>query len=283
MSKLHKMVIPAAVGIPLAVVALLIAAALVVGLLFLANSLVGNPVSYLMAKSALEKHMEANYPNSNYVVDKPSYDFKFGNYVAHVTSPTEIDNHFTVNISMKGKVIGDNYESQVTEKWNISYRLGMEYREKVVDVLRGAGFPYERDIAFGDLEFDFEVGDILAPNTLSRADLENNRIYDVSALGATNGEIVLYVCSDTITYEKAAEVLLTTKKLLNDAGIEFYKMEFVLKPPRDEDGTWGEGPHINLSWFRSSDIYEEGLVERIKHCATVTDEKYQEIDKNLIK
>ena len=84
--------------------------------------------------------------------------------------------------------------------------------------------------------------------------------------------LVLYVKNDTVTDKKAAEILLKTKELFDRAGIPFYSITFCLEYP---DYVY-EGPvqpltpkgEIYLKNFLSSDIYEEGLVQRVRAADT---------------
>jgi hypothetical protein len=135
-------------------------------------------------------------------------------------------------------------------------------------------------MGYGDLEFERELDKEEVQGALKMSDLVNDRFYNVCDLGATNGRLVLYIDSDTVTYEKAAEILLNTKKLMDGAGISFYSMHFVLRySPYDaeESGKRPEG-RIELQNFLYTDIYEDGIVERIIQCAEDTEEDYKRED-----
>ncbi len=241
------------------------------------NALFGNPISYLMAKSAAEKHLAANYASTDYVIKDVLYDLKDTDYIVHVESPALLDGNFALRVTMLGKVYDNDYHYRVTMKANLTNRLMMEYRENVRNVLESAAFPYTTDICFGDLEFSTEGDTTPPPGMITTADIENHRIYDVNAIGATNGEIVLTVADTAVTYEKAAEILLTCKRLLDDAGIRFYKIDFELMLPRGEDGL-RRGDSINCREIFASEIYEEGLVDRIIAAEAQTDAYYAEKD-----
>ena len=264
----------------LKIVALLLAVALIYGVASFANSLVGNPISKMMARRTAEKYLAFQYSDTDYAVDEVFYSFKIGGYFVHIVSPSSMDGHFTLTVSMFGKLIGDDYTSRVEGHRNVANRLFSEYRKMVDGVLDSYAYPYKIDMGYGDLEFDREVGTEAVEGALDRTDLVNDRIYNVGKLGATNGKLVLYIDSDTVTYEKAAEILLKTKELMDGAGISFYSVHFVLRyPPYDAAESYKrpEG-EIDLKDFLYTDIYEEGIIERIIQCAEDTEEDYKRQD-----
>lgn len=66
---------------PLRVIAAVIAFAMIAVLLEFANELLGNPVSYLIAKSNAKKYVAEKYADEGYVVGDAAYFFKFKDYV----------------------------------------------------------------------------------------------------------------------------------------------------------------------------------------------------------
>ena len=76
--------------------------------------------------------------------------------------------------------------------------------------------------------------------------------------------------------------MLKTRELLDQSGISFYSVHFVLQyPPYDANKSYDrpEGK-IDLKDFLYSDIYEEGLIERIEKSIADTQNHYAEKDKN---
>jgi len=135
-------------------------------------------------------------------------------------------------------------------------------------------------MGYGDLEFEREVGKETVEGALKRSDLVNDKFYNVGELGAKNGELVLYIDTDTVTNEKAAEILLKTKELMDQSGISFYSVHLLLQyPPYDAEKSY-ERPEgeINLKDFLYSDIYEEGMIERVEKCVQETKDYYNRED-----
>ena len=261
--------------------ALCLAIVLIVGVCWFANGLVGNPVSKMMAHNAAEKYLEANYPNADYELQEVSYSFKDVGYYAHVVSPSSMDGNFTLRISMLGQIRGDDYGFRVEGHGNVANRLFFEYREMVDTILKSYAYPYTVSMGYGDLEFERELGKETVEGALKRSDLVNDKFYNVGELGAKNGELVLYIDSDTVTNEKVAEILLKTKELMDQSGISFYSVELCLRyPPYDAEKSY-ERPNgeIRLEDFLYADIYEEGMVERVAKCAEDTQNYYNEQDK----
>jgi len=266
----------------LKIAAFCLAVALTVGVFSFANGLVGNPISKMMARRTAEKYLEAKYTDTDYAIEKLAYDFKFSGYYAHIVSPSRMDGNFTLRISMLGKLTNDDYSSRVENHGNVANRLYFEYREMVDSVLKSYAFPYTVSMGYGSLEFDREVGtEDLGENAVKRNELVNDRFYNVNVLGATNGKLVLYIDDDTVTNEKAAEILLKTKELMDMAGISFYSIHFSLRyPPYDPTESYKrpEG-EISIRTFLYTEIYEEGMTERVIQAVEDTKNYYEEQNK----
>ena len=258
-----------------------VAVALIIGVCSFANGLVGNPFSKMLARRTAEKHLEANYPETDYIIDTVSYNFKDSGYYAHITSPRSMDGNFTLRISMLGKLTYDDYNSRVKNHGNVANRLFFEYREMTKSILDSYAYPYTVSMGYGDLEFDRERGEEPIEGALLREDLVNDRFYNVGELGAKNGKLVLYIDSDTVTNEKAAESLLKTKELMDQSGISFYSVHFCLRyPPYDPEKSYHRPDgEINIRNFLYTDIYEEDMVQRIAQAVEDTKNYYNEQNK----
>lgn len=243
---------------PLRVIAAVIAFAMIAVLLEFANELLGNPVSYLIAKNNAKKYIEEKYSGEGYVIEGVDYSFKFKDYFARAAKPGSEDCYFTVFYNMFGEFRGDNYESLVKNGENVERRLNMSYRELADSVLESSANPYKTDraIQFGELIFE---SDPEKPSRhdfgLSRDILIPDKTYDIAQLGAEGGLIVFDVdIQGEATPEKAAEVLLKVNELFERGGVPFYAIDLTLKAP---------GEDYFLVNFHRSDIYEEELAERV--------------------
>ena len=115
----------------LKIAAFVLALALIVGVCVFANSLVGNPISKLLATKTAEKYLEENHPGKDYQLDGVTFNFKTICYNAHFSSPSSPDSSFSLMLGMDGKIIHDYYENNVLVGWNTARRLSDEYRAAV--------------------------------------------------------------------------------------------------------------------------------------------------------
>lgn len=257
--------------IPFKIIAAVIAFAMIAGLLWFANGLLGNPVSYSLAKNSAEKYVAENYAADGYAVEGVGYSFKFGWYMAHVAKPGSEDCRFAVTIGSNGDIGWDNYESLVLKGGNVRTRMDMSYRELADSVFESSAYPYSDEIAFGELIFERDDGkteehdfglstDILVPDAL----------YDIAELGAKGGLLIVYVDTEQTTPEKAAEILLEINALMEQGGVPFYAIDLTLKT--------SDGEYYSLENFHRSDIYEDGLVERVMNNRQKTEERWAELE-----
>ena len=78
-----------------------------------------------------------------------------------------------------------------------------------------------------------------------------------------------------------AEILLGIKKVFDDAGVKFYVIDCILDYP--PENTEGEAERIEVNEFLYSDIYEDGLAERVEAADKAAKNYYAELDAEMIK
>lgn len=261
--------------------ALVLALAMIVGLGLFANALVGNPVSRALATRAAKKRMAEQYPS--YTLERVTYSFKDGNYHAFFTDPHQMDGDFSMAFTGVGKLLWDSYEDRVLSGENTRSRLSMEYRSMVDAALEGPSSPLPVDFGGGDLEcwsreiLELELDD--APDyALITDDLVPNGIYDVRALGAQAGHLVYYLQEESPSLERLAHWLLEIRRMMDEAGVPFVDIDLSLRYLRDEND---RRPHSDLYvlHFPYEEIYEEGLLERVKAANADAIAYYAELDK----
>ena len=264
----------------LKVIAFLAALALIFGVCSFANSLIGNPVSKMLATITARKHLEEHYADRDFVLDRVTFNFKFGDYHAYVSSPSSEDTYFQLVIEMDGTLIRDEYEDSVLSGWNTAFRIRNAYRKSVESVFESTTFPYDTHIAYGDLVFAYQEywDDGAAPEyAIVMEDLVLDKLYNIAELGASSGELTVYLCDDTVSVERLAEMLLGLKQVFDDAGVEFRVIDCVLEYPKSEDGIRKDG-RVEVMDFPSSDIYEVGLADRVRAANEAAKNYYQEQD-----
>jgi hypothetical protein len=259
--------------------AALIALALIAFILFFANGLVGNPVSKFMANNSAKKYVETNYHNRDFKVGSASYNFKSGGYHVAVTSPSSRDTHFSISISMGGKVYNDSYSS-VTSGWNTYYRLETEYRKLVDTLFKSPNFPIAGEIDFGSIKIaEVELnGGVGANYGIDMSTLILDHEYDIYDIAKEAGEIVFYAVDDVVTIERASKIILQLRREFDRANIPFYGLDFVLQKPKTTDKPRPADEQIYIQGFLYSDIYEEDMELRVEKAYHELDEYYKQED-----
>ena len=234
----------------------------------------GNPVSSALAKSTAQNFLKENYPNADFEISKVSYDMKSGGYHVNVASHTSVDSHFIIYCDGLGRY-NDDTSHCMNDGSNTYSRLHKQYWDLVREKL-----PYEHfdiDIGHGDLRVAgvFEIYSYVDKNgerihyTLNKdygldmSALVSDREYDIIALGREHGSLCVDIIDEEVTVDRAAEILLELKNLLDEQGLPFHAIDFTLCAPRNENGQ-KVGPSIRLVEFLYSDIYAEDLVERVQ-------------------
>lgn len=264
------------------IIALVIAITLIVGVCWFANALCGNPISKMLAEKAACNYLEENFADTDYYIKNLAFSFKFGNYYAHIRSESSMDTQFTLYIDMIGNVYFDTYEDVLTGAIT-ARRVQEEYRELTDQIFESPDFPYPEGICYGTLELypqeaidDPNVTDI-PDYTLIHQDLILDKIYDPRELGAMAGHLIVYVDSNTISFEEAARIMLFIRSEFDEASIPFVAIDFMLQYPLPEEGQRPD-EYVWVENFPYEDIYEEGLEERIVEADAALRAYYAEQD-----
>lgn len=248
------------------------------GILFwLGNAFMGNPISRILAKQALNAYMEETYAHQDVYVDKFGYDFKSGGYYAHILSQTSQDTEFYIDMDMTGHVTYDHYESWVSNKYTTENRLYREYRALANPVMADEDFPYTLDFGGGRLEFWVESPEELEFGIgMSRSELVLDQQYDIPALGAQYGILRIYLMDEEVSVEKAAEMALEIKRCYDEAGVPFKVLDLTLRYPHDENYQRKEGSiYCELLY---EEIYEENLIERVQQAHEAKEAYFARMD-----
>ena len=267
------------------IVALVAALLIRAGIGWFANALVGNPVSKWLATRTAERHLKEYYGDRDFVIETIGFNFKDTDYYVHIASPSSEDSSFSLRIDMVGNLRLDTYESRVLQGHNTADRLYREYRVLTDEVFEGPYYPFTSFIAYGDLRVGFDVPDMEVEEDLPLAgyvileELELDKKYDIRELGAMAGRLVVYVEDEVVTIERAAQVLLELKELFDTENVPFYAIDFVLEYPRKPEGGTIKDGQINVEEFLYSDIYEDGLEERLSAANDALNAYYAEKDK----
>ena len=266
----------------LKIIAAVTAFAILAGIAWFANAMVGNPISKLLAERAAEKHLEDTYAGTDYYIERIAYSFKDGNYHVFIKSHSSIDTSFSLTFTMLGKLRLDTFDS-VLDGFNTARRLEEEYRTLTDSVFENPAFPYTCHISYGTLEiypqeaFDDPNVDDIPSYAINQSTLVLDKIYDIRDLGRQAGHLIIYVESDTVTVEKAAEIMLHIKAIFENAGIPFAAMDFTLWYPGPEEGQRPDG-EVSIADFPYDAIYKDGMTERVDEADKALKAYYAEQD-----
>lgn len=270
----------------LKIAAFVFAIALIVGVGVFANALVGNPISKVVATNTAEKHIEENYADKDFEIERVTFSFKDGYYHAFIYSPSSIDSDFTILVDMWGKLRYDTYEDRVLSGGNTADRISRDYRAAVDKVLDSQAFPYNEHIGYGDFDFypRAHLEEYSVPEyALITEDLTLDAFYDVNELGAKHGKLTIYIDDDTVSYERLSEILLDVRRIFDESGVKFYVIDCVLEYQKNEDSSKKQEGRVEVREFLYADIYEDGMVERVKASDEAANAYYNEQDAEKLK
>ena len=258
---------------------------LIGGILWFANGLLGNPISKAIANNTAKKYIEENYYDMNLEVSDAFYSFKSGSYYVDVKSSTSKDTYFSISISSIGKIEYDSYEDNVIKKFNTYIRLNELYDKKIKSVFENKEFPYKSDISYGELremtskDSDSEYTEFGPAYGLNLSELELDKDYNINKIGKKSGHIVFYAQDEDISIKRASEILLDIKNILDEKNVSFHAIDFTLEKPREGEQVNPEDKSISIEQFLYSDIYENGIENRMKKAIDNLQKHYEEQDK----
>lgn len=247
------------------------------------NAFYGNPLSRFLASMTARTHLAAAYPDTDLFVERIAYDLKSTGYHVYIKSPSSVDTHFWLNISMLGKLEQDTYDIIVLNGLNTAQRLNDEYRNLTDAVFQDPAFPYTCAIAFGDLEIhsDEAIQDAFVRNVpfyaFNQKDLVLDASYDIPEMGRQAGRLNIYIDSDIVSVERAAQIMLDIKEYFDRAGVPFRSMDLTLLYPRPDKGLRPEGI-VCVERFLYEDIYADGLAVRVDRAHKKATAYYEKMD-----
>ena len=247
--------------------AAVLAFGLIALLLAVTNALTGNPVSRWAAHRAAEGYVAETYPEQKLEISKTNYSFKTGSYLAFVSNPDSVDTHFTLDISMTGKILYDRYESHVLSGFNTWQRMDDSYRQEVAAVLET--LPYSFSIGYGTLVQAQEGAEDSDGVPYGLAKLELDGDYPLTQLGTEAGKLVLYSDTEAADAETAAQVLTDVRDAFADAGVPFRAVDLSLQAG-EESFAVRELPREVLD--------QQPLKTALEEYAALTEEYYRRLD-----
>jgi len=244
----------------------ILSAALLTAVALLLNNMYGNPISKSKAQKAAENYLAEAYPGQSLAVEQVQYQMKSGGYDLSVRAPGSADIHFTVCVKPGGKVVYDTYGEEVLSGENTAGRLCAAYAELAVPTLKGLNLEYS--IPFVDAYIEVMPAEESpyeqpAEFALPREELTLDAQYDIKSLAGRAGVIVVTATSETVTAERAAQLLLAIRQAMDEASIPFRAVTVTLRLPPDDTGAPNQEGEIVLENFPYDQLTQENLAQRI--------------------
>lgn len=247
---------------------IVLAVLLALGAAWIGNAFLGNPVSAFLVRRNARAYIQETYPQLDLRLEDARYSFKNGSYHAFIVSDTSRDTHFTLYYDGLGRLFADTYEDRVTSGWNTIRRLDDAYRQITDPVLEA--LPYDVHIAFGELRHFFKEEEVPDYPAIALTELEPDKEYDITELGARYGHLVIYLTTEDCSAGFAAKLLPQLRVHLE--GVPFYSLDLTLQKTDD-------GEELYLRNFPAEDMDAENLEEKIRESHRKTAEEYAQMDK----
>lgn len=247
-------------------------------ILYFVCAFFGNPVSYFLAKNSADNYIAENYTEYDFEIEKIGYDFKSTGYYARVIQPGSKDIYFSVYFDLLGRPHHDTFEN-ITDGWNTAMRLENEYRALTDSIEDEIKKYFVTDIFFGEIKTS-EIADEYCgkePYGIPVSELILDYEYDINEVAEKAGHIIFYYDETELTAEKSAERLLEFKAIFDEHGLPFYAIDFIAQEPKTEDNA-GNRSEFAVREFLYTDIYEEGLAERLQKAADDLQDYYTKED-----
>ncbi|MDO5028142.1 MAG: hypothetical protein Q4E36_02645 [Bacillota bacterium] len=203
-----------------------------IGGLYVANGLFGNPLSKQFAKFAINKYIEVSYPARDFEKGEIFYNFKTASYTMDIQDRTSQDTSFEIGADSFGQIKYDTYSDILFNTWL-----------RFSDALR----IYGRDLAQENskaYEISLSIDDSKGMEVLSldqEVDLENFP-FQVSALAQG--------FADQADFSKAMEILRDLDRLMGQTSLDIRDYSIILIPESDR-ADQGQAQ----SWTKALSIY----------------------------
>lgn len=173
---------------------------LILAILFMANSFLGNPVSAKVAKGKALAYINDKYGHLNLEIKKVTYNPKNGSYLISVTSSTSIDTHFFLSYR-DGEIFRDDYEVSVLSGMNTMDRFRDQYKKSLTPLVQA------------------KINDVtnlsVIPEKLTKYDFELDSAFDKKLVENVN---IVIRCTGGTDAKHLSEILKTTCDVMKENG-----------------------------------------------------------------
>lgn len=119
----------------------------VLALLFVLNAFFGNPISKMLAERGADKVIAEKYGDLDLSREKVIYNFKDGDYVAHLKVKNSVDPRFELCFDSFGRLYRDSYDERIFQTLS---RFDVALRDYGHGLEKAYDFPYEITLSYWD-------------------------------------------------------------------------------------------------------------------------------------
>ena len=251
----------------LRILAAILAFTLIGGIFYVTNSIMGNPISRILADKTIREYVEQNYSFLDLEVEKPIYNFKTGSYMARAKSKTSIDTHFAI-YAKNGKVTNDHYEINVLGMFNTRERLAQEYSllaRKIISQELG----YKDNTTYVIYKNDEKSNEIL------QLDMKFDHKLPL------NAEVNLRLELEDTSLENLANVLLNAHQAFLKNDCYFYRYNIYSEGDESNISVFGVTPEDIESGQLANLLEEEENYEEKEPITTDEGERKKEVEQRI--
>ena len=182
----------------------------------------GNPITQLRIQWDAEQHMEQYHNDLDWDISSISYSPVDERYFVYIYSPTSVDTQFYLTYE-SARMIADSYEALVLSGHTTHERISRVYNQLVCSVIPAELVPNTKLYISASLCSDYYIDtlDVSGVEGIDPSTLVRDAEYDVKALGAKHGEIVIYAdCADATSTQMLA-IMRAVAVELDQAGVPF--------------------------------------------------------------
>lgn len=248
------------------IISVILALILLLASIYSFFAFIGNPFTGISSLLNAFDYISERFERSDYYIYKIRHDCVFeGTYIVYVKSISNKDINFQIKYSHNGKFQSCDYDKKY--KSDDQTILSLKYAKEIDNALNKSDFSYEivKTNSYYYFPYENSKSEIWI-NALKMEEFNAKEDYSLSALGKTNGVILIEVYSQNTNLNEAKKVYLELRKVLDELGIGFRILRINLVNPTSNY----KESYTSICY---EDITEEKIDGELKRLT-----KYQEIN-----
>lgn len=217
--------------------------------LFVANTLVGNPVSKFLADRAADKVIAQKYSHLDLSREKVIYNLKDGDYIVFLEDKNSVDSQFTLHFDSFGRLMWDSYDDRI---FNTMMRFDRVVSQYGRSLEKKYDFPYTITLSSWDKEDPAKY-------------LKVDQPVDVKHL-PYKLQAQAYGVGKDVTAEEAMAVLKQLQQIMDKEGLEVvdYAIDLVPEKDRGKEGEVETWEDMYSAYEVPADVVRRGDVKAME-------------------